>query len=967
MKQLLTTLLLLLACTSYAQDPLLAKDKIAQQKWVDSVYNSLSLEQRVGQLFMVDAFSSKGEAEFKRLKNLVDNYHIGGIIFSKGTPSAQAEMHNKLQSYSKIPMLIAMDAEWGLSMRLDNTFAYPWNMTLGAVQDQELIEKVGAQISRHCNRLGVHINFAPVIDINTNPINPIIGNRSFGETKEIVTNASLSFMNGMHSQNVLSCGKHFPGHGDTDKDSHKTLPSILFSEQRIKEVELYPYRKLINEGLSSIMIAHLNIPSLVKQEGLPSSLSYDVVTKLLKEELGFNGLIFTDALNMKGAANFKQPGDIDVAAFKAGNDVLLISEDVPKALKKIVTQIKRGKISKDRLAHSVKKILKAKYKVGLYKYCPIDVDNIVDELNTKYDDNLYQDIAESSLTLIKNNQQILPINKLNQKRIAFVPVGDASYLNFENYLNKYTKVDRVNIFNSRDIDQLKQYNLVIIGYHKSNANPWKNHNLTIEEQKIINQIAVNRPSVLVSFAKPYAINNLEAHDNLKSIVVAYQNHSFFQEKAAQALFGGIGFKGKLPVGIAPNYEPNHGILLKKNHRLSYSYPESVNMDSNKLSKIDSIVNICLEEKMTPGLQLLIARKGKVIFNKNYGYQTYDSINKITDESIYDLASLTKILATLPVLMKLEEEGKYSLDDKLKKLLPYLKKTNKSNITFKEALSHYGKLKAWIPFYTQTLDSLSKKPSNTYYSKVFLDNFKSKVADSLFVINTAKDSINKWIIESDLRDKKEYKYSDLAYYFMKDYIEAEYKNNLNQITTNDIYSHIGANNTSFLPLQKFDRSIIVPTELDAVFRYQKIQGYVHDQGAAMLGGIGGHAGLFANANDVAKIMQMYLNGGIYGDYSYLKPETISKFNSCYYCEKENRRGVGFDKPQLGEIGPTCGCVPMESFGHSGFTGTYTWADPKEEIIYVFLSNRTFPDANNRLLIKEDIRTKIQKVIYDAIID
>ena len=947
-------------------DPLIADNPDAQRMWVDSIYNGLTLKQKVGQLFMVDVFSEKGKAEQNRVKKLVENQEIGGIIFSKGGPVGQAKMHNYLQEKSNVPMLIAMDAEWGLSMRLDSTYAFPWNMTLGALQDNELVKKTGVQIAKHCKRLGVHMNFAPVVDINTNPANPIIGNRSFGETKDLVTEKSLAFLEGMQSEGVLGSAKHFPGHGDTDKDSHKTLPSITFDEKRIDNIELFPYRKLIKKGLSSVMVAHLNVPSL-EPDGLPTSISKKVVTDILIKKLKFNGLIFTDALNMKGASNFKEPGDIDLAAFKAGNDILLISEDIPKASAKIVNAVKKGEIPEMQLELSVKKILKAKYKVGLNKYKPVATENLHEDLNSIENDLLYEKIAENSLTLLRNDLNSNPIRDLELKNIAYVHLGDSDGNEFYNQLKLYAQVSRITIDSVANINELKGYNQVIVGFHKSNENPWKSYKFKTREADFLNRIAQQNKTTLVCFAKPYALQNLKAIPHLASVVVAYQNSKIFQQKAAQALFGAGSFKGKLPVSITPYFKKGDGFFLSSNERLSYGMPESVGLDSKKLQKIDSIAKLAVNKKMTPGLQLLVARKGKVVFNKSYGFQTYDKKKPITNETIYDLASLTKILTTLPIVMKLEQAGAMKITDQFQDILPQLRDTNKGDIKIVEALSHYARLQAWIPFYISTLDSITEKPSPKYYQKLKDYSYNTQVAEDLYIRGDMKDSIFQEIIDSELRERKEYKYSDLPYYILQRYVETYFDAPLWELAYNQIYNPLGANRTGFLPLNRFLKEDIVPSENDQNFRQQEIRGYVHDQGAAMMGGVAGHAGLFSTANDVAKIMQMYLNKGSYGGHDFFKPKTIAKFNTCYFCEEENRRGVGFDKPQLEESGPTCGCVSMQSFGHSGFTGTYTWADPEEEIVYVFLSNRTFPDSDNRKLIREDIRTKIQQYIYEAIVD
>ncbi len=947
-------------------NPLVTKDFEVQKSWVDSVYNAMTLKEKVGQLFIVDVLSSKPKKDTDKIKRLIEEYHIGGVIFSKGGPNRQAKLTNEYQALSKIPLLIGMDAEWGLAMRLDSTQAFPWNMTLGAIQNNDLIEETGRQIARHCKRLGVHINFAPVVDINTNPKNPIIGNRSFGEDKESVAQKSLAFMKGMQKEGIMASAKHFPGHGDTDSDSHKTLPTIGFDANRIDNVELYPYRKLISEGLSSVMVAHLNIPSLEFRSGYPSSISKNVVTNLLQDSLKFKGLVFTDALNMKGASDFKSPGEIDLAAFLAGNDILLMSEDVPLASQKIISAYYSKIITEERLAHSVRKILLAKYKVGLHKYKPIEMSYLYEELNSPKNKVLHHELVENSLTVIKNTRATLPVKNLDLKKIAYVSLGDDSGEAFYEQLSKYTQVDWVKANQLGEmIDQLRNYNYVIVGFHKSNASPWKDYKFADKELVWLYEIARLNTTVLSVFARPYAMLDMLTTTNLEGIVMAYQNSIVAQEKAAQLLFGAIEAKGKLPVSLSKDFLMGTGLETRSLKRLMYGLPESVGMNSYRLKRIDSIVDRTLTEKMTPGLQLIVARKGKVIFNKNYGYHTYNKIRKVKGSDIYDLASLTKILATLPLTIELKDKGLISLDTRVGDMLPSFKDSNKENITIRSMLSHYAKLRAWIPFYLKTLDTITQKPDRKYYRNSYSEEFNIEVTNNLYFRSDMRDSLMLRIRDSELRKRLRYKYSDLPYYLLKSYIEDHYGNTLNALTQQHFYKPLGASNTSFLPLKKFKKKRIVPTENDQAFRKEIIHGYVHDQGAAMFGGIGGHAGLFANANDVTKIMQMYLNGGYYGGKQYFKSQTLEEFNTCHYCHKDVRRGVGFDKPQLGDIGPTCGCISMTSFGHSGFTGTFTWADPEEEIVYVFLSNRTFPNSANRKLISNDIRSEIQRVVYEAI--
>lgn len=951
-----------------SSSPLDAPDLELQKIWVDSTYTALSLKEKIGQLYMIQVFSNQDQATKKSILNQIKTNYIGGVIYSNGGPIRQAQLNNELQAASKIPLLVGMDAEWGLTMRLDSTYAFPWNMTLGAVKDMSLIRQTGIQIGEHCKRIGVHFNFAPVVDINTNPNNPIIGNRSFGEDKNEVSKRAWAFMEGMQSAGVLANAKHFPGHGDTSSDSHKTLPTINFSAKRIDSVELYPYKKLISKNLSSVMVAHLNVPNLDSRSNYPSSLSYPIVTDLLKQKLGFKGLIFTDALSMKGASNFSSPGEIDLQAFLAGNDVMLMSNDVTQGIAALEKAVVSGLISEERLAHSVKKILKAKYKVGLHQFKPIETTNLVADLNRQKDDVLYGELMENAITLVQNKKNNLPLKNLELHKIAYVKMGDADASPFINSLHKYTKVD---VVNSKNLDgliaSLKNYNSVIVGFHKSNANPWKSYQFTDKELVWLYEISRTNNVILTVFAKPYALDDFKTFENFESILMAYQNSPIAQQKAAQIIFGGLSAKGVLPVSCGVKFKAGDGLQTTALNRLTYGLAESVGMDSSHLQKIDSIANHAISEQMTPGIQLLVARKGTVIYEKSFGYHTYKNASEVKFNNLYDVASLTKILATLPLLMELIDSGVITLDATLGDLLPSYKNTNKETITIQEMLSHYAQLKPWIPFYVSTLDSITEKPNPKFYKSKPSKKFPIKVNERLYLRTDFKDSIQNQIINSELLEEKEYRYSDLPYYILKLIIEKHYDLPLEALVQQHFYKPLGANYTTYKPLEKFNKFDIIPTEIDDYFRYDTVHGYVHDMGAAMQDGVGGHAGLFSNANDVAKLMQMYLQEGFYGGKRYFSTDTFKAFNTCHYCDEENRRGIGFDKPQLEDEGPTCGCLSMTSFGHSGFTGTYAWADPEEEIVYVFLANRTYPKSEINRLSEENIRTEIQRLIYESILE
>jgi beta-glucosidase-like glycosyl hydrolase/CubicO group peptidase (beta-lactamase class C family) len=950
-------------------DPLLVTDEELEQSiWVDSIYSSMTLKEKVGQLFVIQAFSNKNKNHKDNIINIIRNNNIGGIIFSKGSAHKQVDLTNDFQSESSIPLLIGMDAEWGLNMRLDSTFSFPWNMTLGAIKDNNLIRQVGRSIADHCKRIGVNFNFAPVVDINTNPDNPIIGNRSFGESTQNVSSKSLNFMRGQQEMNILSSAKHFPGHGDTSTDSHKTLPFISHDKKRILKTELKPFKTLINNGLESVMIAHLEVPSLEKTKGLPSTLSYSIVTSLLKNTLGFKGLIITDALEMKGLSNFKSKGNLDMLAFKAGNDILLMSANVSEGIQAIVDEYNLGEISEERLSYSVKKILKAKYKVGLNNFLQISKTNLYNDLNSLENKILNEELVEKAITVVKNNDNMLPIKNLKNS-IGYLNFGNDNYMAFFDELTKYSKIDNLD-----EIDILKtefesfiesNYKTIIIGVHANSETPWKSYNLKKEEIIFINRISKKVNVILNIFGSPYMLNKFKNIKNINGIIISYQNSKVFQKKSAQLIFGAIESTGILPVSIGKLFSAGQGLELNKINRLSYGLPESVNLRSEKLNKIDSLAQIAIDSSMTPGMQILVAKNGKVVYDKNFGYLTYKKKQRVNHNTIYDIASLTKILVTLPIVMKMVEQGKLSLDTKLKEIIPQYVNSNKSDKTIKEILSHFANLKSWIPFYKSTLDTVNKLPNPLYYKKSFSNEYNIKVTENLYLLSSFKDSININIKNSELNNDK-YKYSDLPYYILKEYIENYYSSDLSSIIDSQMNNKMGLTHSSFFPREINSLDNIAPTEIDDYFRFQEIRGTVHDMGAAMQGGIGGHAGLFSNVNDIAKIMQMFIQDGEYGGERYLNKSTIDLFNKCYYCSEENRRGVGFDKPQIEEDGPTCGCVSMNSFGHSGWTGTYTWADPDEKIVYVFLSNRSYPNSVENKLLKNNIRTDIQKLIYESII-
>ncbi len=972
----------------------------SNQEWVDSVMETLSLEEKIAQSFMIVAYSDKTHENFEYNRKIIEKHKVGGIIFLKGSPYRQAMLTNQYQELSKVPLLIGLDAEWGLAMRLDSTVKYPEQMMLGALQNNRLIYQMGRQIAMQLKRIGVHINFAPVADVNNNPDNPVINSRSFGEDKENVVSRAMAYMLGLQDNHILATAKHFPGHGDTKFDSHKTLPVIPHDRERLDSVELFPFKQLIDIGIGGMMVAHLEVPALDSTPGVPTTLSPAVINDLLKKELGFEGIVISDALNMQGVTGVRSPGDIETEAYLAGNDILLLPNEIPKAIASIKRAMRRNKISMEEINHKCQKILSLKAWTGLDNYQPVKLSNLTSDLNHTRYHHLNRKLNEKAMTLLHNKDSLIPLKRLDTLNIASLSIGTDTLSVFQQYLSKYGPMDHYYLPKESDYEEffhmhesLSAYNLILLSVHDTHRWPSGNFGITDNTIAFMDSVSKNKNTISTLFANPYVLSSFQnLHEN-HALIMGYEDTRHAQAAAAELIFGGILSEGKLPVTAEQRYQVNDGITTDSITRLKYSYPEEVGIDSESLNDIDSIINYAIYSYATPGCQVLLAKDGVVFYDKSFGCHTYNEKTPVTDQAIYDIASITKIAATLPVLMSLQEKGQFSIDDSLGTYLPELEDSNKSGLIIEDILTHQSRLKPWIPFYFSLFEPLYKDDklishkfsknypfqisSGAFLNKNYVikegylsgcqtDSFNIQIADNLYIHNTMTDTIYEKIRESGLEEKTEYKYSDLGYYYFYKIIENLSGKEMEDLVDSLFYRPLGCYHTTYLPLQKFDNQRIVPTENDIIFRKQLIKGHVHDPGAAMLGGVCGHAGLFSNANDLSKIMQMYLNKGTYGSQRYFKKGTIELFTSCPNCEEENRRGIGFDKPEGDElkVSPAAESTPLSSFGHTGFTGTMAWADPDNNLLYIFLSNRIHPDQYNRKLIKNDIRTKIQEVVYKS---
>ena len=937
--------------------------------WIDSVMNSLTLEEKIAQLIMYPVYTRDGEKEMRKIESLIDNYNIGGVIYMQGGPVRQVKAHNRLMAKSKIPLLTSIDGEWGVRMRLDSVVRFPRQMLLGAIQHDSLIYDMGKEIAKQCSLTGVHINFAPVVDINVNANNPVINSRSFGEIKEQVARKSLAYMSGMQDNKVIACAKHFPGHGDTDTDSHLSLPIVKHSASRIDSIELYPFKALIDSGVGSIMVAHLFIPSLDKTKNRASTLSPKIVQNLLKDTMKFKGLVITDALNMRGVSKYYETGEVDLLALLAGNDILLFSQDVGKAIKYIKKAVEKGEITEEEITARCMKIIKLKKWLGLNNFKRLSTDSLLEQLNSNEANLINRRLVENAMTLLKNDSNIVPIKGLAKLNLASVSIGSSKETVFQKTLSNYAKITHYQIPKkpSQDqitalIDSLSNHNLVIIGIHGTNRSPRKKFGITSETMELVKNLNAAHSCVVSLFANPYSLGLYREFENVNGLVMSYENTPLAQEYSAQLIFGGISAKGKLPVSGSAKFPSGSGLSTFKT-RFKYSIPVDEGFNMNKLNYVDSIVLNGIEEKAYPGCQVLIARRGNIIYNKSFGHHTYEKKRVVKSTDLYDLASITKVTASVPNLMNMCQKGDLNLDYNLCDYLDYVDSTKYLNMNIRRMLAHNAGLVSWIPFYNKTMSRGQLKYD--VYSTAYSTTYPIKVSDGLYIKKEYSDSIRHWITNHGIHKIKDYRYSDLGYYFYKDIIEKYAKTSLDVISDSLFYKPLGASRLTYNPLDKFSKDVIVPTENDMNFRKNLVHGTVHDPGAAMLGGVAGHAGLFSNANDLAKLFQMYLNNGKYGGERYIDSAIVADFTRTQFVDEDNRRGAGFDKPSTSDYGPTCSCVSYSSFGHSGFTGTLVWADPDKEIVYVFLSNRVYPDAENKKLIRMNIRTDIMQVIYDAL--
>ncbi len=937
---------------------------------VMTALNGMDLDRQIGQLFMIRAHSDLGADHVAHVKREIERYHVGGLCFFQGTPEKQLELTNAYQQLSNVPLLVSMDAEWGLGMRLPKqTISYPKQLALGAIRDNSLLYEMGTELARQLYRLGVHVSFSPVLDVNNNPDNPVINTRSFGEDRYNVTIKGYQYMKGLQDNGVMASAKHFPGHGDTGVDSHYDLPVIGHERARLDSLELYPFQALIRYGIGSMMAAHLQIPALDDRPNRPSSLSRPIVYDLLRKDMGFTGLVFTDGLEMKGVTKHYGDGEVEAEAIAAGSDILLLPESTPEAVDAIKRYLREGKITEEQIREKARRILLAKYRLGILSTATFPSQtNLRAELNSPEAYSLKRRLFEAAMTIVRDEGQQLPLSESGSEKLIAMHFGQGTSTPFARRLNDYGKVTHIAAdYNltattaGKLLAGIGEGDRIIATLYSDGSRFLEKVPVSTAVLRLLRQIDERAKLVVTVFGNPYTLSEL---DGLGTVLMAYSRDDIAQEAAAEALFGVNRVNGRLPITASPSSRFNAGLETSARYRMGFAAPEAVGLDGGLLTaRIDGLAREAIQRKATPGMVALVARQGKIVFEKAYGHHTYGRKRKTKTTDVFDLASVTKVAATTVSLMKLVDERRIDLDLPISNYLTETRGTPVAFLTLRTMLAHRSGLRSWIPFYRYTLDEAGK-PKPQWYSKRREGDYTVGVTDQLYMKSEYLDSMWTRLYTHELPNKGQYRYSDLGLYLSARIIERVSEMPVNEFAERNFYRPMGLETMGYRPMEKFPKSRIPPTERDGYFRMATVQGTVHDMGAAMLGGVSGHAGLFSSARDVATLFQMLLQGGNYGGTQYISPETIRLFTSRY--PGETRRGLGFDMKQLDED-MNLNMAPEASpraFGHLGFTGICAWADPAEDLIVVVLANRTYPNMTNNTFGKLDTRLRVHSAAYQS---
>jgi beta-N-acetylhexosaminidase len=941
--------------------------------WVDSVYNTLTDSQKIAQLMVVRLSSidaSTGKITFydQQVEADIHRFNVGGICLFQGGPKQQAAFINHFQQIAQTPILFSIDAENGLGMRMDSVGGLPRQMMLGAVQDPQLIYQYGKTVAEQCKRMGIQVDYAPVVDVNNNPDNPVINDRSFGEDPHRVAELGIQYMKGLQDNGILATAKHFPGHGDVSVDSHLDLPVINKSRQQLDTLELFPFKRLFEAGVGSVMIGHLYVPAIDAREHRASSISSNTVTGLLRKQLQFKGLSFTDALEMQGVSKYFPDGDASVESLIAGNDMLCLPGDVALSMGKIFKAIREKKLKWKDLNLRVKRVLTAKYQLGLSNWQPIDTVHLTEDLNKEVPD-LYRNVAKQAITLLRRNDR--PLSGAPGKRVAYIGFG----LTNDNAFSRRMRDDfKANIYYfDYALDSMKaaaafellrdRYDLIVIGLHNVNRYPAHDFGISAPALELLKNLDHQPGTVTFVFGNPYALKYV---CDASVLVECYDDNNITQDVAADWLNGKFLAKGRLPVTVCSSLKAGFGITYFRG-ALPDAPPESLGFNPEKLLRIDSICKHAIAQQAAPGCVVVVVKNGQVAYEKAFGTMEYNKAEPVYPETIYDLASVTKVCATTLSVMKLYDEGKLDLHKTLGDYLPWVRGSDKDSLKIWDIMLHQAGLKDYIKFYAETLTKdKDGAPLPAYYTTTADSTHAIRVAENLYIRTDWEDTMYSRILTSKLGPVGKYVYSDNDFIFMGKIVEALSGQTLDQYAYTNFYLPMGLSTTGFKPWKRFPLNRIAPTEQEVAFRRQLLRGDVHDPGAAMFGEVSGHAGLFSDAYDLAVIMQMLLNGGTIAGHQYIKKETVEYFTA--YHSDISRRGLGFDKPEKDnatrrEPYPCASASPL-TFGQTGFTGTCIWADPTRQLVFIFLSNRVNPQESNKLS-SLNVRPNIMEDIYEAL--
>ena len=949
------------------------------KEWVETRLAGMSLKEKIGQLFIHTVALQDTEPNRKNIRNAVKEYKVGGLLFSGGPLPIQVALTNFAQEMSEIPLLMTFDGEWGLAMRLKEIPAFPKNRVLGCIQDNELLYEYGREVARQCREIGVHVNFAPVADVDNNPLNPVINTRSFGGNPYNVADKVVAYSRGLEAGGVLSVSKHFPGHGDTNVDSHKALPILKFTRERMDSIEMYPFRKAIEAGLGGVMVGHLEIPALSKK---PASLSPEILD-ILQEEFEFKGLAFTDALEMKGVSNNL---NVCAQALMAGNDMLLPPRNLKREMDGVLLAVKEGKLTEEYLTEKCRKVLTFKYALGLHETQFFQLSGIEKRLMRPATMDLLNRIERAAVTVVGNEGGILPMD-VDLKNTAILNIGKSTEGKvFHQQLSKYMKVDRIQAHPDSIATlgkRLVKYDRVIVAIHTEKYAAY---------QAMLATLSSKLPLAYVYFTplkQLYKKGN--AWKKAASVILGHSSSKNVQQFVAEVMMGREKATGRISVEVKDYRMPGEGVDLEvtKVYR-----PEDYGMDSSVLSKIDQIAMEGITKKAYPGCQVLILKDGIPVYDKCFGTFTYGDSKKVEPDDLYDIASLTKTTATLLAIMKLYDEGRFGLTDPISNYVPALKGSKKGRITIEDLLMHQSGLPGSWPFYREAIDDSSyvgsffkaridgthhlRVDNRLYvtdafnYKKEYLSSSRSEeyplqLAENMYLSPAFPDRMLEMIASDDvpLRDRR-YRYSCLNFMLLKEMVEYISGMPMDEYLEKVFYAPMGMKHTLYHPLRRYEESQIVPTiQKDYLRNRKELRGYVHDEIAAFMGGVSGNAGLFSNARDVAKVYQMLVDGGQYGGKRYLSLETCQLFMNKK--SRISRRTLGFDKPDPAPgKGPCADETPKEVVGHTGFTGTCAWADPKNGLVFVFISNRVYPRPfDHKALMTLKIRPRIQQLMYQAL--